>query len=42
MEVLLLGTGAVAVLVGLGALLEAARPQQAEPGRKSDHFLMNK
>jgi hypothetical protein len=34
MEGILLGAGAVAVLVGLGALLEATRPRRGEAGWK--------
>ena len=35
MEGVLLSAGVVAVLVGLGALVEAARPWRGEPGRKA-------
>ena len=35
MEGVLLGAGAVAVLVGLGALVEAVRPRRGRPGRQS-------
>ena len=34
MEGIVLGVGVVAVLVGLGALVEAARPRRGGPGRK--------
>jgi hypothetical protein len=35
MEGLLLSAGVVAVLVGLGALVEAARPRHGTKGRKA-------
>jgi hypothetical protein len=39
MEGVLLGAASVAILVGLGALVEAARPRRRGPGRKSDEYL---
>jgi hypothetical protein len=40
MEGFLLGAASVAVLVGLGALVEGARPRRGGPGETTVHSLI--